>query len=101
MKPFEIRRHIDISRQQQLCVALALRIVAQTGGAAAAKDIAQAEQLLTVLVEDRPGDIVLAWTDLEPRGRRWVRCAKQGASRLSKSLRESLTDYVPDLVSTE
>lgn len=39
----------------------------------AEKDLHQAVQLIEVLVEDRPGDLVLAWQDLRKRGRGWMR----------------------------
>lgn len=35
------------------------------------KDLSQAAQLLEVLAEDRPGDLVLAWEDLVTRGKSW------------------------------
>lgn len=37
------------------------------------KDLSQAAQLLEVLHEDRPGDLVLAWEALAARGRSWTR----------------------------
>jgi hypothetical protein len=43
------------------------------------KDLSQAAQVLEVLYDDRPGDIVLAWEALAVRGRSWT-------SRVAKSL---------------
>ncbi|MGQ0667027.1 MAG: GSU2403 family nucleotidyltransferase fold protein [Nitrospiraceae bacterium] len=52
-------------------------IVSQSRGAAAhgkaGKDLEQAAQIFSVLAEDRPGDLQLAWEDLEQRGTNWVK----------------------------
>jgi len=52
-------------------------IVSQSRGVAAhskaGKDLEQAAQIFSVLAEDRPGDLLLAWEDLEHRGKRWVK----------------------------
>jgi len=51
--------------------------VSQSRGVAAhskaGKDLEQAAQIFSVLAEDRPGDLLLAWEDLEHRGKRWVK----------------------------
>lgn len=39
----------------------------------AAKDIAQAAQLFEVLMDERPGDLLLAWDHLKERGAGWVK----------------------------
>lgn len=49
----------------------------------AEKDLNQAVQLIDVLVEDRPGDLALAWDGLRRRGREWKKpvCAALAAQR--------------------
>jgi hypothetical protein len=45
------------------------------------KDLAQAEALLRLLLDARPGDVALAWDDLAARGPGWrkrVRAALRG-----------------------
>lgn len=42
------------------------------------KDLRQAAALLRVLVDDRPGDLRLAWEDLAPRGPHWSKGADAG-----------------------
>ena len=37
------------------------------------KDLAQAAQLLTVLIEERPGDLRLAWEAIKRQGTGWVK----------------------------
>lgn len=56
----------------------------------AAKDLAQAEALLSVLTEDRPDDVADAWSDLLARGPAWRRAALASRSRLSAALRDRL-----------
>jgi hypothetical protein len=65
--------------------------------ARAAKDLAQAEQLLCVLLEDRPGDVLLAAEQLEKRGRRWVEAARTSVARLGAGVRERLGEVAPAL----
>jgi len=61
------------------------------------KDLLQAAQILEVLHEDRPGDLVLAWEALIARGKAWVnRVAKSVAAldRVSPSAAQSVRDLV-------
>lgn len=44
-----------------------------TAHAKGAKDLVQAAQLLDVLMEERPGDLVLAWDEIKQRGTGWVK----------------------------
>ncbi len=44
------------------------------------KDIMQAAQLMSVLVDERPGDLLLAWDEIKRRGRGWVNRAIGGLS---------------------
>jgi len=46
------------------------------------KDLLQAAQVLALLVEERPGDVRLAWDEIEGRGKRWTRRVASGLSRL-------------------
>jgi hypothetical protein len=48
------------------------------------KDLLQAAQILSIVAEERAGDLGLAWTALEDRGRSWVRQAKKGLTALEK-----------------
>ena len=54
------------------------------------KDLWQASQLLEVLAEERPGDIVLAWQALADRGRGWTRRAESGLNAMGESAPETL-----------
>jgi hypothetical protein len=58
--------------------------------AKAAKDLLQAGQLLQVLLEDRPGDLVLAWETLCGRGRGWLQRARASMARLEPALIDGL-----------
>lgn len=55
--------------------------------AKSAKDIDQAAQIIDALVEDRPGDLRLAWTALEAR--RWTRSIRAGVQALRRRHRQS------------
>ncbi|MCF8062956.1 MAG: nucleotidyltransferase domain-containing protein, partial [Deltaproteobacteria bacterium] len=44
-----------------------------TAHAKGMKDLAQAAQLLQVLMDERPGDVLLAWDALRQRGAGWVK----------------------------
>jgi hypothetical protein len=74
--------------------ALHKLIVAQerdaTAGEKRLKDLRQARALLSILQEDRPGDIVLAWEALAARGAGWVKKARTGA----KAAGIDLSEYV-------
>jgi hypothetical protein len=48
------------------------------------KDLLQAGQILSVVAEERSGDLDLAWSALEDRGVFWVRQAKKGLTALGK-----------------
>lgn len=52
------------------------------------KDVRQASEVLSVLIEERPGDIELAWEALESRGGRWITHARQGLKELERSAPE-------------
>jgi len=55
----------------------------------AEKDLVQASQLIQVLTEDRPGDLILAWEAVETRGKGWLR-------RLGRGI-EALKNRFPDV----
>lgn len=63
-------------------------IVSRERGAAShtkvEKDLLQAAQILSVVAEERAGDLDLAWNALQDRGRSWVRQARKGLSALEK-----------------
>lgn len=54
------------------------------------KDLLQAGLLLRVLLEDRPGDLILAWEALAERGRGWVQRIKKSLPRLPEDLTSEL-----------
>ena len=63
-------------------------IVSRERGAAShtkvEKDLLQAAQILSIVAEERAGDLSLAWAALQERGRSWVQQAKKGLSALGK-----------------
>ncbi len=48
------------------------------------KDLRQAALVLSVLAEDRPGDIGIAWKEIKSLGKNWVKRVKHGVSALEK-----------------
>ncbi len=50
----------------------------------ARKDIMQASQVFSVLTDDRPGDIILAWDEIKRRGRGWIKHASDGLNLFRK-----------------
>ena len=48
------------------------------------KDLLQAAQILSVVAEERAGDLGLAWDALQDRGRSWVTQARKGLSALER-----------------
>jgi hypothetical protein len=46
------------------------------------KDLLQAAQVLALLVEERAGDVRVAWDDINSRGKGWVRRVSSGLSRV-------------------
>jgi hypothetical protein len=48
----------------------------------AEKDLLQAAQVLAVLVEERAGDVLVAWDEIKTRGKGWERRVSSGLSRL-------------------
>jgi hypothetical protein len=66
------------------------------------KDLGQAMALLDVLVEDRPGDITLAWNDLAAKGATWKRPFRAGllaAKARNPTLHARLTALLPNAAS--
>ena len=57
--------------------------------AKARKDLRQAEQLLEVLAEDRPGDVSAAWQVLMER-KTMIRSVRSAVRKMSESLQERL-----------
>jgi hypothetical protein len=61
-------------------------IVAAERGAAVhtkmEKDLLQAGQVLSVLIEERPGDVRIAWDEIKRRGKGWMNRVSSGLSRV-------------------
>lgn len=49
-----------------------------------AKDLRQAAQVLGVLVEERPGDVALAWDSVAARGRGWTKRVEAGLAGMAR-----------------
>jgi hypothetical protein len=49
------------------------------------KDLMQASQLVSVLADERPGDLLLAWDEIKRRGRGWVQRVQNGLSCIKES----------------
>ena len=63
------------------------------------KDLAQAIALLEILIEDRPGDVTLAWTDLAKRGPSWRKpflAGLRAAKTRSPTLHDGLLALLPN-----
>ena len=56
------------------------------------KDVAQADALCAVLLEDLPGALVLAWEALAARGKRWTAGVHASIKHLSEKTREALKE---------
>jgi len=48
------------------------------------KDLVQAAQVFSVLADERPGDLLLAWEELKRRGQGWVKRASAGLTAMAK-----------------
>jgi hypothetical protein len=48
------------------------------------KDLNQAAQVFSVLLEDRPGDIRIAWEEIRSRGKGWVKRVQNGVSAIGR-----------------
>jgi hypothetical protein len=49
------------------------------------KDIMQTAQVISVLADERPGDLLLAWDELKRRGKGWIKRAEAGISVIDKT----------------
>jgi len=49
------------------------------------KDIMQVAQVISVLADERPGDLLLAWDEVKRRGKEWINRQKAGISMIKKS----------------
>jgi hypothetical protein len=50
------------------------------------KDLHQAAQIFSILIEERSGDIRIAWEDIRSRGKGWVKRVQKGVSALRRSI---------------
>lgn len=62
------------------------------------KDVMQAELLIDVLLDDRPGDLLLAWDALRARGESWRKKSTRGATKLAPATQRRLGDLLVDLL---
>jgi hypothetical protein len=61
------------------------------------KDLRQASQVFSVLIEERPGDIRLAWEEIQRKGKGWTKRVKDGVSalkRIDSALAEKLASFL-------
>jgi hypothetical protein len=65
--------------------------------AKSSKDVMQAELLIDVLLDDRPGDLLLAWDALRERGESWRKKAARGAPKLNAASPAGLRDLLEDI----
>ncbi|MBL0058987.1 MAG: nucleotidyltransferase domain-containing protein [Elusimicrobia bacterium] len=68
--------------------------------ARSSKDVHQSGQLFSLLLDDRPGDISLAWDALQKRGHSWVTKARRGLGVL-KSIGFPRTEELLNLLSID
>ncbi len=66
----------------------------RTNLAKAHKDLVQAQTLLDVLVQDRPGDVADFWEDLCGRGEKWRSLAMAGLSGMDADVKDRVVDIV-------
>ena len=62
------------------------------------KDLRQAAQLFSTLIEERPGDVRTVWEEIQREGKAWVKRVKEGISALKKidsSLTEKVASFLP------
>ena len=55
-----------------------------TALAKANKDVMQAAQIMEVLLEDRMGDVLVVWDEIQRRGKGWVKWALRSQRALEK-----------------
>jgi len=60
------------------------------------KDLAQAESLLAVLVQDRPDELLDLWQALRSRGPAWERDARRSLARLPEDIRSHFRESLRD-----
>jgi len=48
------------------------------------KDLNQAAQVFSVLLEDRPGDVMITWREIQSRGKGWVKRVQNGVSAIRR-----------------
>ncbi len=56
------------------------------------KDLAQAQALCQVLLEDLPGSLLLAWEALSARGKRWIAGVRASLEHIDETTRDALRD---------
>lgn len=64
------------------------------------KDLLQGAQIISVLAEERPGDLLLAWDEVQRRGEGWVKRVASGLSAMRRTCRaeyEQILEIIPDL----
>ncbi len=69
-----------------------MRVDTANSQAKARKDVAQAQALIEVLLEDRPSSLQDVWNEALDRGPKWQEKLLQGADRLNSEVKEQLLD---------
>jgi hypothetical protein len=48
------------------------------------KDLTQAAQVFSILLEDRPGDIGIAWEEIRSHGKGWIKRVQKGVAAMER-----------------
>jgi hypothetical protein len=64
------------------------------------KDLHQAAQILSLLVDERPGDVMIAWDEIQNRGKGWVKRVNTGITSL-KSIEPNTFEKVMPLLKSK
>jgi hypothetical protein len=62
------------------------------------KDLRQGSQVFSILIEERPGDVLLAWEEIQREGKGWVKRVTDGISALKKidsAVAEKVASFLP------
>lgn len=60
------------------------------------KDLNQAAQVFSILLEDRPGDIGIAWEEIRSHGKGWVKRVQRGVAAMERFAGPVITGKIRD-----